>query len=57
MVTLMYPIFKIAYYCLNQDTLREVKSQKSKVKILHLSESGGYRATCTELVEVSRDNV
>ena len=36
----MYPIFKIAYYCLNQDTLREVKSQKSKVKILHLSESG-----------------
>jgi hypothetical protein len=22
-----------------------------------LSESGGYRATCTELVEVSRDNV
>jgi hypothetical protein len=24
---------------------------------LSLSESGGYRATCTELVEVSRDNV
>ncbi|MBS9389955.1 MAG: hypothetical protein HEQ33_14120 [Dolichospermum sp. WA123] len=22
-----------------------------------MSESGGYRATCTELVEVSRDNV
>jgi hypothetical protein len=24
---------------------------------MKLSESGGYRATCTELVEVSRDNV
>jgi len=24
---------------------------------LSLSESGGYRATCTELVEVSRDNI
>ena len=29
---------------------------QSTVKII-LSESGGYRATCTELVEVSRDNV
>jgi hypothetical protein len=34
-------------FCLNQDSHREVKSQKSKVKILHLSESGGYRVSTT----------
>ena len=34
-----------------------IKLPNKEPIMMNLSESGGYRATCTELVEVSRDNV
>ena len=35
-----------------------VKRQRNPTKdIIKISESGGYRVTCTELAEVSRDDI